>query len=286
MNIKRDFSVLRDFSRIAAGLRLGYVLIGAGARLLLPQWRCAGRDMRHTEDWDFGVQLENWKAFEELRKALQGAGLFRATAIRHRMLHVTGAQLDFVPFGNIESPTGTLRWEGEERSMNVLGFAEALSSAHCIAVEDDFFLPVVGMPGFSVLKLFSYADRVGHKKIIDLQDCYTTLSIYHAVCNPEAVFDRCATQLISGNFTWEMAGAWMLGIDAAEIMHEKTRDALLQVLEHVCDEEYHALEPLVRLTGGSLMPEDEEVRHRRKIYEMFRVFRESIREHAVKKLPE
>ncbi len=76
----------------------------------------------------------------------------------------------------------------------------------------------------------------------------------------------------------------MLGIDAAEIMYEKTRDALLQVLEHVCAEENHALEPLMRLTGGSLMLEDEELRHRRGIYMLFRVFRESIQEHALKKL--
>ncbi|PQM49214.1 hypothetical protein C1Y40_00569 [Mycobacterium talmoniae] len=95
------------------------MLVGALCRDLL-HWRyCRGVPPRATNDTDIAVALNNWDHFEAIRASFPSVG-----STGHRFL-IADRAVDVIPFGEVESPTGTTRHPPGNDLMNVHGFTDA-----------------------------------------------------------------------------------------------------------------------------------------------------------------
>ncbi len=78
---KADVGAIIDLERIARAHGIPIMIIGAGARLLLLDWKHSLPVRRTTKDWDFGVRMKSWTQYEHLHHELTR---FRCTVSRHR----------------------------------------------------------------------------------------------------------------------------------------------------------------------------------------------------------
>jgi len=85
---------------------------------------------RATNDIDFGIVIESWDEFANLRDALvTGEGFRPHPHQQQRLLHEEGAIIDLVPFGNLEQATGLIVWPPDFAiEMSTVGFREASAS--------------------------------------------------------------------------------------------------------------------------------------------------------------
>lgn len=98
------------------------MLVGAQCRDLL-HWRfCRGVPPRATNDTDIAGTLNNWDHFEAIRATFRALG-----STGHRFL-IADRAVDALPFGEVESPTGTTRHPPGNQLMNVHGCTDATST--------------------------------------------------------------------------------------------------------------------------------------------------------------
>lgn len=148
--ISHDFSRNSDLAPLArvvnalqaatAPLAVEFFLMGAAARDL---WltHAHGSDIkRQTEDVDFAVMLDDWKAFDTLRERLLAGGAFtgRSGLATHQLLHQpTRLPLDIVPFGGIERADRTIAWPPDQSTVfDCFGAKEALSTSQWIRLPE------------------------------------------------------------------------------------------------------------------------------------------------------
>ncbi|WP_035065590.1 hypothetical protein [Nitratidesulfovibrio termitidis] len=267
-----EYEALRDFVGVADGRQVPFVLIGAGARLLLIDWKDKVYDRRRTEDWDFGVQLDDWSAFDGLHAALLRSGNFAACNVMHRVKHHSGVTVDFVPFGDIEKPEGAVTWP-DSAVMTVCGFPEAMRHAKRIDVGHGVRVPIVTVPGFVLLKLFSFSERCGNEKAKDLQDIHYAVSCY-GTGREDRIFDELSDMLAQGALDFDRAGAYLLGRDVAGIAQAGTLSKALGILGGMCREGV----TLDSLVSRGTMGEGEEIAERANVYALFAAFKNGIEE--------
>lgn len=271
-----EYAALRDFANVANDLEIPFILIGAGARLMILDWEHQVLDQRSTEDWDFGVQLQDWNGFQRLRQQLVRTGQFLETDVPHRLKHLSNTMVDFVPFGKIEHPEGAIRWEGEANIMSVAGFREAMQHAVPKQLDETLVIPVVNIPGFIILKMFAFNDRSGNKQEKDLQDIHYALQEYHRGNNADRIFDDLMDYWKEDKVNWDTAGAFLLAKDVAAMLRAETYEQLLPITDALCDENALHLGTLARIRG---VTEEEAMQRRRSVSALFKAFRTSLKDH-------
>ncbi len=271
-----EYEALRDFANVANDLKIPFVLIGAGARLMILDWEHNVLDQRSTEDWDFGVQLPDWNAFQLLRKKLTETGQFLEHGVPHRLKHISNTMVDFVPFGEIEHPDGEIHWEGEDNVMRVAGFKEAIQHAVHKQLDETLAIPVVNIPGFIILKIFAFNDRSGIKREKDLQDIYYILQKYHQGNDEDRAFDDLMRYWEEDKVNGDTAGAFLLGKDVAQMLRAETYEQLLPTIDALCDENALYLGQLARVRG---VTEEEAVKRRKFVSSLFKALRTSLGDH-------
>lgn len=128
------------------------ILVGAQCRDLL-HWRyIRGMPPRATNDTDIAVALNNWEHFEAIRTAFPAVG-----STGHRLL-IADRAVDVIPFGEVESPTGTTRHPSGE-FMNVHGFTDAYARADVLPLPGGLRIRMPQPPNYAVLKLHAWLDR-------------------------------------------------------------------------------------------------------------------------------
>jgi predicted nucleotidyltransferase len=156
-----ETQALQDLQSIASSLGVPIMIIGAGARLLILDWKHDLVSTRTTKDWDLGVKVNSWEEFHRLRQTLlEGvAPSFTPSKLLQRLIHVSGVPVDLVPFGGLARADGTIVWPDDQTEMTVLGFNEAFVHSDWIELGADVKILVVSIPALVVLKLFAFADR-------------------------------------------------------------------------------------------------------------------------------
>jgi len=243
-----DKAVLRDFARIAEQNDIPHVLVGAGARLLVFDRQYNFRSERTTTDWDIGVEISSWVAFNRLQKALTGGTnpAFTQDPVAHRFKHITGVSIDIIPFGGLERADGTIVWPQDESQMVVLGFREVQSNAVEIDMGEGVVVPVATAPGLAVLKIFSFSDE---HRVDDLQDLYFILDNYDRAGNEERIFDELSGLLSRKMLEYEFSGAYLLGMDVGRLISSKTYKSLVEIIALLLDPFSADLSPLLRKIG-------------------------------------
>lgn len=240
-----------------------FVLVGAGARVLLLDEPLRLGSLRATDDWDLGVQTGSWEGFRALRSRLEAAGFLPDGHVEHRFRHARGVPVDLVPFGGLEHAPGRIRWPRDEGEMAVLGFAEALESADVLDL-DGVPLPVARLPLQAVLKFFAFDARRDPDDLTDLR----LLLLHGADYDNERIFTELGAWLADGILAFEDAGAALLGLDAARLLRTDTARALLPIAAALADPGRPELAWLIRRLGD----EADEARQRAALARSFAAF--------------
>jgi hypothetical protein len=119
--------ILSVVNRVAAELKLPYIVVGATARDLLLFHVFGIPVTRATADVDFAVAMDSWERFHELRAALLASGHFREGKMEHRV-YLKALSLkdeipvDLIPFGGV-AEADVIHWPPDrETMMAVVGF--------------------------------------------------------------------------------------------------------------------------------------------------------------------
>jgi predicted nucleotidyltransferase len=226
--------VLHCVDRVALELRVEYFVVGAMARDILLTGVFGLKTGRATRDVDLGIVVQGWAQFEAVKAHLVSTGDFTADEKRfQRLYHPRGASypLDLIPFGGVERRPNEIVWPPDgSKILNVAGYGEALSSAVLVEVEPGFIVRVASLPGLAIMKLIAWADR-GVADRRDATDLATLLHRYADAGNEDRLFGAEIQVLESTNYDLDLAGARLLGVDAARIATPATRGFVLDLLD-------------------------------------------------------
>lgn len=115
----------------AAAMGVSYCIVGAFARDVV-LGLCFGINTGEaTRDIDFGLMMDDWAQFDELRaRLIAQRGFAEHKSIPHRLTFRGVRELDIVPFGAIERKPGEIAWPPEFTTvMSTMGLRQAHARA-------------------------------------------------------------------------------------------------------------------------------------------------------------
>ena len=214
--------VLETVHRAATELAIPYIVVGATARDLVLHYGYGAPVRRATHDVDFAIEVPDWQAFHALKRRLEEAG-FDPTASAHRLHAPNDSVVDIVPFGPIASEDEVIAWPPDENvTMNVSGFADALSGAETARVREEptpLDIPVATPAGMAVLKLIAWTERNHDMRRKDARDLVYLLAHYEVIPHvKDRLYEPGQTEMMDG-YGWDprLGGAHLLGRDARAI---------------------------------------------------------------------
>jgi predicted nucleotidyltransferase len=192
------------------------LVLGAAARDLLLVHVHGVEVYRATEDTDLALAVQSWDAFLRLREGLVRSG-FTAENAPHRFWF-RRQRLDIIPFGGIERSDRSIEWPEGHEVMNVAGLAEALAAAVVVRLPGDVVAHVASLPAIALLKTWAWSDRQYTTPGKDASDLWMLLRHYSEVGNEERLYGEQGEALTAFGFDLEIAGAWLLGKDARNVL--------------------------------------------------------------------
>ncbi len=228
--------ILRRVDVVAREQGIDYFVGGALARDLI-LLHVFGKDTgRATRDVDLGICIDDWGKLDSLKASLiQGGNFTEQSKLAHRLIYRAtdtsfGIPLDLLPFGGVERADATIAWPpGMDIVMNAAGFSEARTSALMVEVAERFVVPVTSLPSLAILKLIAWRDR--HLETTkDATDFLLIARNYHDAGNADRLYETESALLQATGFDPELAGAMLLGKDAAAICLPSTAQIIETVL--------------------------------------------------------
>lgn len=228
--------ILRRVDAVAREQGIDYFVGGALARDLILLHVFGKVTGRATRDVDLGICIDDWGKLDSLKASLIQSGKFtEQPMLAHRLIYrpredAFGIPLDLLPFGGVESADATIAWPlGMDIVMNVAGFSEAHTSALMVEVVEGVVVPVTSLPSLAVLKLIAWCDR--HLETTkDATDFLLIARHYHDTGNADRLYETESALLQATDFDPEMAGAMLLGKDAAAICLASTAESIETIL--------------------------------------------------------
>ncbi|MBZ0095660.1 MAG: nucleotidyl transferase AbiEii/AbiGii toxin family protein [Sulfuricella sp.] len=230
--------VIHEIHKAAKELGFPVFLVGAMARIILLENIFGLKAGRATTDVDFAFALDNWEQYRTLKTFLVANSSFEESGhVAHRLLvHLPGLEhkfkVDLIPFGGIETSPDTIAWPPDMSvMMNVAGYSDALAAAVTVEVGPGINIAVASLPGIAILKLFAWADR-GRENPKDAIDLVSLLRGYHEAGNESRIYEEegALAALETAGYDIELAGAWLLGNDAAAMVSAQTSRDLIELL--------------------------------------------------------
>lgn len=231
-------SVIQEIHKASIALGFPVFLVGAMARIILLENIFGLEAGRATTDVDFAFALNDWEQFRALKNfLLANADFEESERIPHRLqFRPPGTEhnykVDLIPFGGIEASPNTVAWPPDMAvMMNVAGYSDALAAAVTVEVGDGINIAIASLPGMAILKLFAWTDR-GRENPKDAIDLVTLLRCYHEAGNENRIYEEAAAlaALETAGYDIELAGAWLLGSDAAAMASVQTNTDLQALL--------------------------------------------------------
>lgn len=241
---------------LQAAQALGYplLLVGATARIILLENVFGLNPGRATRDVDFAFALDNWAQFEALKEHLVANAHCTADGTIEQRLHMTLAgiahpyKVDLIPFGGVEHEAHRIAWPPDQSLvMNVAGYQDALNAAVQVEAAKGTIVNVASLPGIAILKAFAWADR-GHDDRKDALDLASLFKDYHQAGNQDRIYADAADALEAVGYDIELAGAWLLGRDAAQMASPGTIAGLDELLSG--DKKRRLIEDMARAFKG------------------------------------
>jgi predicted nucleotidyltransferase len=222
--------VAETLSDAAAGIVDRWLIVGATARDLILQHAYGLSERRKTADLDVAVAVASWEMFDALESRLLANGAQRNLAVTHEFV-VGNWKVDVIPFAGVER-NGVIRWPHDEQTeLNVMGFAEASTHALDVILPGGIHVLVTSPPGLLILKLIAWRDRHWRYPRRDGIDIRTLIDSYAEEWNQERLYEEAGVLLEHFGFNNALAGAALLGRDAASVANPATLQMVLAILE-------------------------------------------------------
>ena len=229
-------------------LGIGMFVGGAMARDIMLTHVHGQAVRRATRDVDIGLYIESWERFAALKDRLAATGaFFEVQGMPHRLHYLRrgGTPLDLIPFGGIAGEDKTITWPpGHDVLLNVAGFQEGLDSADLVDLGAGLAVHVCTLPSLSVLKLLAWRDR-GNQNNKDATDFLALAQAYASAGNTDRLYEEEAGLLEKANHDPDVAGAALLGKDAATQCSPETAKQVRSILEDL----ERMLDQLLRVQG-------------------------------------
>lgn len=238
LEIKHDqidpivLEAIRKIDEIANKHETRYFLAGATAREVILRHVFGRPPGRRTLDVDFGIAVRDWDHFNTLKSSMEQAGFTPHPHKIHRLIYnsTPAVIVDLIPFGGVESADRTISWPPEEDIvMRVTGFSDGLESAVPVRLDKNLVIPVVSLPVLLVLKLLAWVDRKHEKR--DAADIHTLLKEYGDAGNEDRLYGEELNVLEAEGYDFELAGARLIGHDAARVISPDTRNRVRDILQ-------------------------------------------------------
>jgi predicted nucleotidyltransferase len=228
----QTIEILQKVTQVTEKMDIPVLLIGATARDLVLEYGYGLPRSKATRDIDFGVAVHDWNEYQKLKIELVKTGDFNQDLqVEHRLTENHSQTIvDFVPFGEIESPPGQITFQGKSKTqMNISGFTEVYDNALTVRLSETMVMKVASPVGFVLLKLFSWNDRRENK---DASDFWLVAKNYLEIAdNQDRIYSNYANWLVEKDYDFKIAGAKLLGIDIAEISSAETKLQVLSFFE-------------------------------------------------------
>jgi predicted nucleotidyltransferase len=222
---------VRKIDEVARKHETDYFLAGATAREVILRHVFGRPAGRRTLDIDFGIAVRDWEHFQTLKSALVEQASFTVHRAHQRLIYpaTPAVIVDLIPFGGVEREDRTIAWPPEEGFvMQVAGFSDGMESSVPVRLAEDLVVRVVSIPALLVLKLFAWMDRKQEKR--DAPDIYTLLKDYGDAGNEDRLFGAALNILEAEGYDVGIAGARLLGGDAAAVISADTRGRVRDIL--------------------------------------------------------
>lgn len=244
-----QLEIMRHVDQVARSLNLRYFVAGALARVILLEHVHGQRPGPATRDVDFGVTVKDWPTFQSLKHGLIETGAFETVpGAVQRLFYVRNIHrpwIDLVPFGGIEQDGRMIAWPPDRAMvMNVAGFSEAAEAAVEVEVLPGLTVAVASLPSLAVLKLITWLDRWPKNRGKDAQDFFHILSRYAEAGNMDRLYDSEQELMARADFDPDLAGAGLLGREAAALCLPETAALITQLFSDT--------KPFERFTGHIL----------------------------------
>ncbi len=263
--------VIHEIHKASKELGFPVFLVGAMARIILLENIFGLKAGRATIDVDFAFALDNWEQFGTIKTFLISNAKFEESGhVAHRLLlRLPGSEhkfkVDLIPFGGIETSPNTIAWPPDMSvMMNVAGYSDALAAAITVEVSPGINMAVASLPGIAILKLFAWADR-GQENPKDAIDLVSLLRSYHQAGNESRIYEEegALTALEAAGYDIELAGAWLLGIDAAAMVSAQTNTNLRNLLTGI------KRERLIEDMARSMLGKEDALEYSRRLLDQF-----------------
>jgi len=224
-------TIFESLDTAAGEAGIPYFIVGATARDMILSMGYGIEIRRATADIDLGINVSSWEEFSRLRESLTSTGRFSEHRARQRLIYDNSIPVDIVPFGDISSEDGNIRWPpDEDEVMNIVGFEDAFKLSQPVRLREEPPLDInfASPLGLAIMKLIAWADRntAGNKDAIDLA---TILQTYLDVGNRERLYSDHA-DLLTEDFDYVLAGAELLGRDITNMVSPSTRQLIADIL--------------------------------------------------------
>jgi predicted nucleotidyltransferase len=210
-------------SRHTSALGIPYLVVGATARDIILHHGFGAAIERGTRDVDFGIQVQSWDQYQQLRSQLLNDGFtphkFKAHQLVTTLPNEEEWEIDLIPFGGIAGDRHAIAWPPKhEIEMTVTGFKEALDNALNVTIADNpaFKIKVASPAGMLILKLISWLERDPSIRRKDAMDIYYMTKHYSKI--PEVLDSLYEDNFMEAqDYDEHKASAMILAHDACRI---------------------------------------------------------------------
>jgi predicted nucleotidyltransferase len=222
----QDVEALRAVAAALSEEGWPFVIIGARAPWILLE----DHTWRATRDVDAVVRAPTWDAFERLAGRLKALGFSRPAL--HHFVSPDGAEVDLLPYGEGVVANDAIVWP-DGVVMSALGLEEAFAASVEREVASGLHVRVVTAPALVVLKVVAYQDRP-HERGKDVGDAVDVFERYEEEDGRR--FEAIGVTVDDGPITFEEAGAYLVGVDAARLARPRSREVIRTFLAKFTDE--------------------------------------------------
>lgn len=235
-NIERSLvDLLADVDAACRLSGIGYFLLGATARDLYFDDIFNIQTRRATLDVDIAIRVRSWDEYHELTTLLVASKNFtRDAKIQHQFKHRNSVLADFLPFGEIENPRGSISWPSEEgRVMHTVGFDEAFRGSVVVRIRTEPELNIrLAVPAAIALQKIVVWDEMYPGRNDDAKDLLFLMEEYINAGNGERLYNEDKDLAEDENFDYGLASPRLLGRDIAKLASPSIRSVINAILEN------------------------------------------------------
>lgn len=208
-------------------LGIPYLVIGATARDIILHHGYGAAIERGTRDIDFGIQVQNWDQFEQLKEHLLKNGFTPVQTKVHQLVTTVpngeSWEIDIIPFGNIAGDGNSITWPPQhDIRMSVTGFNEAFKHALDVKITNNpnLNIKVASPAGMLLLKLISWLEREHSVRRKDAMDIFYLTRHYSKI--PDIADSLYEDDFMDAqNYDEHKASTMKLATDACSIANEE-----------------------------------------------------------------